>query len=207
MDKIRDTIEEIRQKADVILEDKAIELKEINAKINNISQELSEMHKDLSKAINDTNEAEFKKISKKITELDNTLLMYHTKREQLQRNEFISESESDAVIDRLLSLQDENADCYSEELKPHLEAVLEISKKYWDDMIAIESLITHWSAHIHANYNTRGKVIKNGSTRMDYPVPVRTVAYMGCKEFKLIEDVLRQLTLTRAGVGMIKDNN
>lgn len=206
MSNVQETIIEVTKQVKSILEDKTNKLKVINDKINDISIELSEKKKALSDAMDNMNENEFKKVSGKITELENMLMMYQTKKEQLQSNEFISEHESDAVIDKLLALQEENAQDYAREIEPYLRTVLEISQRYWKDVLDIESLITLWSNQVHENYNSRGKVVVNGSTRLPYTTPVRTTPYMGCKEFNIIDDTLKKLSLTRAGVGLIQDN-
>lgn len=204
---IQDKINEVKNKAHSILEDKTTRINEIDKKINDLSIELSEHHSMLAKAMDETNEKDFKKESRKISELEDTLLMYHTKKEQLSRNEFITEKESDAVIDNLLELQEENAIDYSKEIETHLHAILDISREYYKNMLDIESLITLWCNQVHANYNSRGKVVINGSTRLPYPTPVRTVSYQGCKEFSIIEDTLKKLSLTRAGVGLVRDES
>lgn len=123
--------------------------------------------------------------------------MYSGRYKQLAAQEYISEAESDRVIDELLSYEQELGADFVADLKEPLNQLREILSRYFADIREVEQTIRSWEVNIHANYSTRGQTIRtlpNGETtdRMDAPIPVHRQFYTGRTEAHQLEEYLKK---------------
>ena len=106
----------------------------------------------------------------------------------IQKQEYISEAESDAVIDSLLAYEKELEEGFKTAAADPLKQLAKIHAGYLDAVKDTESVIDAWQRDIHANYNTRGgasffdEFTGQHINRSPAPIPVHRMPYTGCSE-------------------------
>jgi hypothetical protein len=116
--------------------------------------------------------------------------MYTGKYNQISKQEYISEAESDKVIDSLLAYEDELAAGFKASVAEPLKKLDELQKAYADAVEDVEQTIRAWTGNIHANYRNTGTTYADGTNRSPQPVPVRRLPYTGCSEAHQLKDYL-----------------
>lgn len=106
--------------------------------------------------------------------------MYAGRYLQIQKQEYISEEESDKVIDSLKAYEDQLEEDFKKSLVPLLKKLEDIHTNYTQAVQDTESTIQNWTASIHANYRVDGALYANGTNRNDKPQPVRRLPFTGC---------------------------
>ena len=126
------------------------------------------------------------------------LEMYESKFNQLKQQEYITEAESDKVVDSLLEYEKTLTEEFKAAVADPLKKLYEALHTYRAAVNDTESTIRAWGINIHANYNTRGRTTfydeftKQQTTRSKTPVPVRTMPYDGCAEATQMQTYLKQ---------------
>lgn len=124
--------------------------------------------------------------------------MYSGRYNQIKQQEYISEEESDKVIDSLLSYENEIAANFKQAIAEPLRALDNLLQTYRAEVEDTEATIKAWGTFIHANYNTRGKTLRTDpltgiqTDRSDRPVPVHTMPYTGCSEAEQLKTYLEK---------------
>ena len=114
--------------------------------------------------------------------------MYSGRYDQLEKQEYISEKESDEVIDSLLQYEVQLELDFKKALADPLKKLAKIHADYMDAVEDTERTLTAWQQEIHANYNTRGAMARKDpqtgkiTNRSERPVPVHQLPYNGCDE-------------------------
>lgn len=117
--------------------------------------------------------------------------MYTGKYNQISKQEYISEAESDKVIDSLLAYEDELAAGFKAALTEKLQDLEQLHREYSDTVRDAEQTILTWTTTIHSNHRSRGLTrYADGTDRSPKPIPVRNVAYAGCEEAKQLQEYL-----------------
>lgn len=121
--------------------------------------------------------------------------MYGGRYNQIKQQEYISEEESDKVIDGLLDYEKQLAENFRAAVAEPLKALATILQDYQNEVSDTERTITAWGANIHANYNTRGRSIYTDAegrqtTRSATPTPVHSMPYTGCSEAHQLKEYL-----------------
>lgn len=116
--------------------------------------------------------------------------MYSGKYNQISKQEYISEVESDKVIDSLLAYEDELAAGFKAAVAEPLKKLDELQKAYADAVEDVEQTIRAWTSNIHANYRNNGTTYADGTNRSPQPVPVRRLPYTGCSEARQLKEYL-----------------
>ena len=116
--------------------------------------------------------------------------MYSSKYNQIKQQEYISEVESDKVIDSLLAYEDELAAGFKAAVAEPLKKLDELQKAYADAVEDVEQTIRAWTGNIHANYRNNGTTYADGTNRSPQPVPVRKIPYTGCSEAHQLKEYL-----------------
>lgn len=116
--------------------------------------------------------------------------MYSSKYNQIKQQEYISEVESDKVIDSLLAYEDELAAGFKAAVAEPLKKLDELQKAYADAVEDVEQTIRAWTGNIHANYRNNGTTYTDGTNRSPQPVPVRKIPYTGCSEAHQLKEYL-----------------
>ena len=124
--------------------------------------------------------------------------MYGGRYKQISQQEYISEEESDKVIDGLLDYEATLAADFKAAVAEPLKQLAAILTGYQNEVADTERTISAWGANIHANYNTRGTTTFTDPAtgqpthRSANPVPVHRMGYNGCSEAAQLKDYLEK---------------
>ena len=118
--------------------------------------------------------------------------MYGGRYAQISQQEYISEEESDKVIDSLLSYEEELAEDFKKAIAEPLKTLAALQDAYANSVQEAEKTIRKWTADIHANYRVQGTTYANGTNRSDSPKPVRMTPYTGCSEANILANYLQK---------------
>lgn len=141
---------------------------------------------------------EYEKAQEEKKKAETAFAMYSDKLEQIRNQEYISEEDSDKIIDSLLTYEEELANDFRSELKMLLQDLNTMLCDYKNRVQNVERTITEWTTDIHANYNTRGRTYTTDpdtgitTDRSKTPVPVHAMPYTGCDEAAQLDKYLRQ---------------
>lgn len=114
--------------------------------------------------------------------------MYSGRYDQIRKQEYVTEAESDSTIDSLLGYEDTLAEDFKKAVAEPLKKLAELHKEYKAAVVETENTIKNWERNIHANYSTRGAtkykdpVTGQYTDRSNTPVPVHRLPYNGCSE-------------------------
>ncbi len=123
--------------------------------------------------------------------------MYAARYAQIERQEYISEQESDKVIDSLLAYEEQLEEDFKGKASELLKALAAVHAEYMDAVADTEETISLWTSTIHANYNTRGRshhidpVTGEVHYRNERPEPVHLIPFLGCQEALQMGDYLK----------------
>lgn len=118
--------------------------------------------------------------------------MYSSKHKQIETQEYISEEESNKVIDSILAYEEDLADTFRTELEKLLKPAAELLANYETDVRNAEETLRSWTDNIHANYRSMTTTYQDGTNRSPKPVPVRNLPYTGCKEAAILKTFLEK---------------
>lgn len=124
--------------------------------------------------------------------------MYAGRYKQIEAQEYISEADSDKVVDSLLEYEDRLTEDFKAALVEPLKALAELLENYSEAVKDTEQALVDWQQNIHANYNTRGRAIYTDeftgerTYRSPSPVPVHVMGYNGCSESHQLREYLKK---------------
>ena len=126
------------------------------------------------------------------------LEMYEGKLKQLEQQKYITEAESDAVIDSLLDYEKKIMTDFETAVASVYEDLDKLLTNYKHEIKEIEATLHYWEKHIHANYLLYGnrRIDKETGRRLgrkDRPQPIRPfiAKNMGGATAKRLEALLR----------------
>lgn len=193
----KNVAEEVNKRIKDLLDQKAAELLSLKEKIDDAEKEKAKAEADMEKATKDTDLTTYTRAKKAICDSASAVEMYSTRYKQLETKGFVSEEESDEVFDSLKAYEKELSEEYESEVRPLLEKLDEINKKYKADIAEAENTMRMWERDIHLNYRSDYATYPNGTNRSDHPVPIRPRPYLGCAlservyNFLLVEEGMR----------------
>ena len=182
-------LEKVQNQISELIEKKESDLLTIEEKIAEASAKAAEAERDIKAASAEMDVTAYRRAKDTYTLLQNTIEMYSEKRRQINEQEYMSEKESDSVIDSLVEYERGLAADFSAAVAEHLIEIRNILEIYRNEVAATESTITTWCSQIHHNYRTIGT--SYGETgRAKRPVPVHLTPYRGCSLSDTVEDFL-----------------
>lgn len=184
---------EVTERISQLTDDKAVELTNISANRASARKQLDEADSDMKSAIEVTDITAYEKAKIRYQNASNAIEMYSARYQQLQEKEFVSEAESNRVIDSLLSYEDELKEEYSKAMEKPLKAMKKLHDEYYARIAEAETAIIRWTHEIHANYRNEGTVYADGSNRSKVPVPVRRAPFNGCTMAQMTKSYLRKV--------------
>ena len=120
--------------------------------------------------------------------------MYSGRYTQISQQEYISEEESDKVIDSLLEYEKQLESSFETSAGDLLRQLDQLLREYQGIVNDVEKTIDTWQHDIHANYRSEtGTNPKTGTNRFERPMPVHAIPYYGCSESVSIGKCLEQL--------------
>lgn len=190
-------LEEINEQMQALLDTKAAALKEIEEKITEARQELADAEEELKAATEEMNLKSYQKAEKQKADAQSKINMYSGRYKQIAGREYITEEESDKVIDKLLNYEKEIAANFKAEYCKKLQELKSFYNDYITEVRETEKTINKWGASIKPNFNTRGRTTWTDpatglqTTRSKTPVPVHNLPYEGSEESKQLAKFLQ----------------
>lgn len=175
----RNVVEEVNERIKNLKEKKASELLSLQIKIDEAEQAKAQAENEMAKAIENTELSAYTEAKNKKADCAAAVEMFTARYNQLQAKEFVSEADSDAVIDSIKAYEEELSAELEKDVKPLLQKLAEINKVYKDKVFEAEQTMKAWTSDIHANYRSSVTTFSDGSKRSERPVPVRNYAYLG----------------------------
>lgn len=182
------TLQEVKDRMDKLKKTKAAQLAEIKQKHVDACAQITEATKAMQKAMQELNVEAYEAAKKTKHKAQTAAEMYSGRYDQLEKQEYISEKESDEVIDSLLQYEVQLELDFKKALADPLKKLAKIHADYMDAVEDTERTLTAWQQEIHANYNTRGAMARKDpqtgkiTNRSERPVPVHQLPYNGCDE-------------------------
>ena len=134
------------------------------------------------------------------TRAETALDMYRARYEPIQKQEYVTEEDSDSTINALLQYEDQLTADFKTAAAVHVKALAELHKGYTDALRDTENTLAGWQQEIHANYRSfTGAMFPDGNgghtNRSQKPVPVRVMPFTGCMESNLLREYLNKCGL------------
>ena len=172
-------LEEVKARMKEMRDKKAEQLETIRKKQAEASTQIEAAALAMRQATEEMNVEEYEKARNTKNKAQTALDMYNGRYDQIRAQEYISEEESDKVIDSLLQYEKTLDKEFKAAIAEPLRKLADLEKAYREEVADTEQTIKAWTGNIHANYRSRGG---SKTHREDKPVPVHYVPYTGCQE-------------------------
>ena len=193
-------LQDIKRRMKEMQDSKAAQLETIRQKQTEARSQIEAAALAMKQATEEMNVDAYAEAKDRKRKAQTALDMYSGRYEQIKQQEYISEAESDSVIDSLLEYEERLAEDFKAATAVHLKKLAELLKEYNAAVQDTESTLTAWQRDIHANYTTRGATIRTDprtgqrTDRSEEPVPVHRVTYNGCSEAHRLGEYLKEET-------------
>lgn len=190
------TIEQVSRKIRQITEVRQKDLEGLAALGGEAREELNKATEELEAAARDMDEKRYQEAEKKREAAALRLSMCDAKYKQVRDQKYVTEAESDEVINSILEFEQQIADEFTAKSKLLLGDLREMLADYLQKVNEAEGVLQRWTSQIHANYSTRGMtsfidpVTGERTDRSASPVPVRPNKYTGCEQAQVISNFL-----------------
>lgn len=164
-------VTEVKNQINKYISDREVEVAVIDQHIAAAEADKATAEAAMQAAIESTNQTEYDNAKSQIAAAQSAIDMYTARKKQLINKEFISEAESDAVIDSLLAYKTERDAELVAELDKELAVIEGIISKYKGAYKSMYDTIRTWEEQIHANYRRWGVSYAPGHEPKD-PAPV-----------------------------------
>ena len=181
-------LQEVKNRMKALQDNKAAQLETIRKKQDEARTQIEAAALGMKQATEEMNVDAYEEAKGKKRKAQTALDMYSGRYEQIRKQEYISEAESDSVVDSLLEYENGLATDFKKALTAHLKQLAKLHKEYVAAVKDTEGVLTAWQQDIHANYRSRGSMTREDpitgerTDRFDTPVPVHRMTYDGCIE-------------------------
>lgn len=172
---------------------KADELEAIAQQIKENNAALSVAKEEIQKATESTNLKEYTAAKAKEAEASAALEMYTARYAQIERREYVTQKDSDAVIDALLQYEKDIADEFIKTIAGPIEEIRKAHADYIESVKDAEHTIKSWNKRIRANYRSETTRYADGTNISKTPVPVHVLPYTGCGESVIVGGFLDKI--------------
>lgn len=183
---MKNVAEQIRKQIEELQTKKSGELETVAIKQNEARIRIEAAKEAEWKAADEMNLEAYEEARAEKRKAQSVMDMYGAKYRQIEKQEYISEMESDKVIQSLLDYEEALTKEFHDKASAPLKALRELVEQYKTSISETEQTIRDWTGQIHANYIDEGctRTLPNGSEthRMEKPVPVHRIEYTGSKE-------------------------
>lgn len=191
---MKNIAKDVNKRIDTMLRERAEALATIQEKEEQAKKDLDAANEGMRKATADLDLDGFGEARKKKVDALTALEMYQGKAVQISKQEYISEQESDKVIDSLLQYEDDLAEEFKRKLADLVAQLTNLQTEYTSRVSETETVITRWTREIKPNYRDEGymRTLPDGSitNKHDKPWPVHQLPYLGCPESKQLQTYL-----------------
>lgn len=185
---------EIKNRINQLIEEKAASLAEIQVEIDKAVEREAAAVNEMKIAMESTNVDAYQEAKSKKLAASNALEMYRARLKQLTERKFLTEAESDEVIDELLEYEDVLKEDFMKSLEAPLKKLNELYKEYIARVDEAENIISRWTSEIHSNYRNFYGIYANGTNRSDKPVSVHNIPVTGCPASDITGKYIRNMT-------------
>lgn len=188
---------EVKNRMAEMLKDRADQLETIRAEQAQIQKQIDAAALDMKRAAETLDVTSYGEAAHARSQAQTAYNMYSDSYEQIRKQEYITEAESDKVINSLLEYEEKTAAAFKKDAQKVIDKLADLLQAYQAETRDTESTIAAWTQHIHANYSTRGgtsffdPISGTRTDRSPEPVPIRRVPYMGCEESQQIDRFLK----------------
>ena len=165
-----------------MLAQKAAELDAIQQKQEEARGQLEEAGLELKEAVEQTDLTLYEKATADRRKAQGALDMYAARHKMISEKQFITEQESDKVIDGLLEYEKQLTEDFKAAVAAPLKALAAAYEEYMAAVQETEDTLRAWETSIHANYRSSTAVYADGTNRSPKPIPVHSVPFHGCSE-------------------------
>lgn len=184
-------IKEVKEKMKTLKADRNAELAKISTDLTAVRTEKAAAEHEIKEASETLDFEKYERAKHEAARAEFKIEMLADRYEQITRHEYLTESESDKVIDGIKEYEDRAAKKYRADIAAPLQTLAEITAAYDQDIAEAEGTMKAWTCSIHANYRSEGTTYANGTNRSDLPVPVRRTAYEGAAEAVKVRKLLQ----------------
>ena len=201
--RMKNTIKEVKEKMSDMIKTKEQELFELNIKLKELRAELKGAEEESRHATAEMNLEAYEEAEANKKKAALAISMYEGKLKQLSNQEYISEEESDKIIDSILDYEEEITKQFEADIAEPLNTLLELAIAYQSTIEDAENTIIKWTGRIHANYSTRGLTSRidprtgQYTDRSEIPVPVHPTPYAGSPAASIIIQAIEQGSMKR----------
>lgn len=179
--------QEVKKRMRELMEAKTVQLAEIENRTAEARARLEAAGTAIKQATEKMNVDSYEAAKAQAAKAQAALDMYTARYTQLKDQEYISEAESDKVIDSLLAFEVDLEKDFKAALVGQLKQLAKLRADYVAAVRDAEDTLTAWQKDIHANYRMRGgfrvdPLTGERTDRAEKPVPVRIPYYGGCDE-------------------------
>lgn len=180
--------QEVKKRMRELMEAKSAQLAEIESRTAEARARLEAAGAAIQKATEEMNVDSYETAKAQAAKAQAALDMYTARYDQLKAKEYISEAESDKVIDSLLEYERELEADFKAAMVAPLQKLAKLHADYVAAVNDAENTMAAWQQDIHVNYRTRGSMTREDpltgerTDRMERPVPVHRMYYGGCDE-------------------------
>jgi len=187
-------LKNVQARAKKVVDAKTKTLEEIQTKLAEAKQAKKDAEEALKKSASQLDLERYEKSQAALQKAQTAINMYSDRYDQLQRQEYVTEEDSDTVIASLLAYEKDLDEDFKETLGKALRGLYDLLKGYKGAIDETEKTLTHWTTVIHRNYrNYAGTTYADGSNRNTTPIPVHPMPYFGCKESGKLGNFLKDL--------------
>ncbi len=196
------TLEAVKATMKGFLDKRDADLQTIREGEAEIRSRLDAADEAIRKATEEMDAAAFEAAQEEKARARQLLEMYAERSRQINGMDFLSEGESDGVIDSLLDYETGLTDDFKKTAGALIRKLEKQLLKYIAEITLTENVIREWTSKIHPNYRTRGTTMYTNSEgkktdRSPFPVPVHRVEFRGCSEAFVISKFLNELKSLR----------
>ena len=120
--------------------------------------------------------------------------MYHARLAQIQAQEYVTQEDGDATVDRLLQYEDDLAAQLEKDIQEPLRQLRDLQQKYAGEIRDTEETIRQWTQDIRRNYRSFGGttyMVDGKPTNVSKtPQPVHAMTFIGCQASNVLHTFL-----------------
>lgn len=195
--KEKDVLRAVKSQIEYLTQTKAANLETIRQKQTEAKEQKAAADLAIAEATEKMDIEAYEEAKQAKRKAQSALDMYTGRYKQLEAQEYISEAESDKVIDSLLQYEKDLAADFKERAAAIIFSLQDLAEEYGAAVKDTEDTLGVWTSSIHANYSTRGLTFRTDpftglqTDRAEKPVPVHRYPYTGGEEYKAIKDFLK----------------
>ena len=192
------TLKEMQQLITDLQANRAAELEKIQEKKEEAQAQKEAAEAAIKEATKQMDLEAYEEARKAASKAQTAIEMYASRYKQIQEQEYISENESDSLIDGLLEYEKKRTLDFEGALAKHMKELDLLLDGYLNEQQAIKNTLTVWQEQIKKNYRTMGMTIyvdrETGqkSDKSKTPIDILKFANVGSEQAQGLRDFLEK---------------